>query len=267
MEEFYELYILSCHHGKKYLSHSRQRWLRTAVTLQVSFYTCDHCMTPRKCGVFFNGNKSNESGLSCFPPLKTFVTQYVIMWWCFVKIMWWWCGFFLLSHTFFFFKVDICLHVPIPPFRPGSVHSGSATWDDCWKAFPDELCASSFPRYVSTLHFDSIFSPLWLDWAKGVRTCLTVTCHTHFGHNDWDILVEQTLNKCVHRKLTLEKKILQLLLLGMKAGTLWSWVLHSSNWAIPTTLYHVLVPRGALPYVFYLVFKTRAIECLYQHLL
>ena len=33
----------------------------------------------------------------------------------------------------------------------GSAHSGSASWDDCWWASPDELCLSSFPWWVPTL--------------------------------------------------------------------------------------------------------------------
>ena len=45
----------------------------------------------------------------------------------------------------FFFKVEICLCTLIPLFRPESVHSGSASWDDCNQAFPDELHVSSFP--------------------------------------------------------------------------------------------------------------------------
>ena len=47
---------------------------------------------------------------------------------------------------FFFFKVDISLHKLIPLFRPGSVHSGSASRDDCDRVFPYELRVSSFPE-------------------------------------------------------------------------------------------------------------------------
>ena len=59
--------------------------------------------------------------------------------------------------TFFFFFRLLTL---IPLFRPGSVHSGSASWDDCGWAFPDELCVSLFPwevqfwlSYFLTLQF------------------------------------------------------------------------------------------------------------------
>ena len=57
------------------------------------------------------------------------------------------CAFF-----FFFFKVEISSRTLIPLFRPGSVHSGSASGDDCDRVFQDELCVSSFPdRFPHTL--------------------------------------------------------------------------------------------------------------------
>ena len=42
----------------------------------------------------------------------------------------------------------------IPFFMPGSVNSGSASWDNCGQMFPDKLCMSlfpdSFPHYAWT---------------------------------------------------------------------------------------------------------------------
>ena len=49
----------------------------------------------------------------------------------------------------FFFKVEISLRTLIPLLRPGSVHSGSASLDDCDGVFPDELRVSSFPDRFS----------------------------------------------------------------------------------------------------------------------
>ena len=43
---------------------------------------------------------------------------------------------------FFFFEVEITSRTLIPLFRPGSVHSGSASWDDCDRVFLEELCVS-----------------------------------------------------------------------------------------------------------------------------
>ena len=54
-----------------------------------------------------------------------------------------------------FYRVEISSRKLIPLFRPGSVHSGSASWDDCYRVFPH--CLDS-----------GIVSPLWLQWVKGV---------------------------------------------------------------------------------------------------
>ena len=60
-----------------------------------------------------------------------------------------------------------------------------------------------------------------------VYACLAVTCHLHFWQNDWDLLCATVvtrgwngyLNKSQHRKSTLEKKILPLLLQGFEPAT------------------------------------------------
>ena len=46
----------------------------------------------------------------------------------------------------FFFQVEISSHTLVSLFRPGSVHSGSASWHNCDRVFPDNLCVSSFPN-------------------------------------------------------------------------------------------------------------------------
>ena len=110
------------------------------------------------------------------------------------------------------FKVEISSRTLIPLIRPGSVHSNSASWDDCNCVFFEELRVSSFPP---TLCLDSgIVSSLRLRWVKDV--CMfrcnlppalltewpgSLTCHC--GNTG----VERTPNKSQHRKLTLEKKI------------------------------------------------------------
>ena len=40
--------------------------------------------------------------------------------------------------------VEISSCTLIPLFMPGSIHSGSASWDDCSRMFPDKLHVSSF---------------------------------------------------------------------------------------------------------------------------
>ena len=47
---------------------------------------------------------------------------------------------------FFFFEVEISSRTLIPLFMPGSVHSGSASWDNHGQMFPDKLHESSFPN-------------------------------------------------------------------------------------------------------------------------
>ena len=80
-----------------------------------------------------------------------------LMWW-----WWWWWWWFLLFlacealqrmltnflavlFLSFFFEVEISLHTLIPLFMPGSVHSGSESWDNCGQMFPDKLRVRSFP--------------------------------------------------------------------------------------------------------------------------
>ena len=80
-------------------------------------------------------------------------------------LLWWWCGgvgdggFSLLYKDFgrmfdnafpacgfllfFWVKINLCTLIPL--FRPGSVHSGLASWDDFDRVFPDELRVSLFP--------------------------------------------------------------------------------------------------------------------------
>ena len=71
--------------------------------------------------------------------------------------------------NFFFFKVEISSHTPVSLFRPGSVHSGSASWDDCDRVFPYELRVSSFP-YRIPYCLDSTVSLLRLRWVPATCT-------------------------------------------------------------------------------------------------
>ena len=69
---------------------------------------------------------------------------------------------------FFFFLVEISLRTLIPLFTPGSVHSGSASSDDCSRMFPDKFRVSSFPDRFPTLCLDSgIVSPARLLFCQG----------------------------------------------------------------------------------------------------
>ena len=146
------------------------------------------------------------------------------------------------SSLFFFFLVETSSRTLIKLSRPGSVHSGSASWDDCDRLFPDELLVSSFPDRFPTLWLDSgIISPFRLRWVKGV--CLfrwnlqlallaqwpgSFTCHCGNTGVEWNP------NKSQHTNLTLENKILPGCLPELESVTFWSWVWRSTNWTILT---------------------------------
>ena len=67
----------------------------------------------------------------------------------------------------FSFKVESSSHTLIPRFRPGSVHSGSASWHDCGRVFPNKLRVSSLPdRYPHYGLDNGIVSSLRLCWDK-----------------------------------------------------------------------------------------------------
>ena len=164
-----------------------------------------------------------------------------MVWWLFPRVRRFWENVREFIPCQHFFKVEISSHKLIALFRPGSVHSGSASWDDCDQVFPDELRVSSFPD-IPTLCLDSsIVIPFWLQLVKGV--CM-VRCNLpptllaewlgsfmcHCGNTG----VERTPNKSWHTKLTLEKKILPPLLLGFELATFQSQIQRSNQQAIPT---------------------------------
>ena len=80
---------------------------------------------------------------------------------------------------------------------------------------------------------------------RKVYTCLAVTCHLHFWQNDRHLLRATAVargwngyrNKSQHRKLTLEKNILQPLLQGFEPATFQSRVRRSNHRAIPAPAY------------------------------
>ena len=92
------------------------------------------------------------------------------------------CGVWLL------FFMEISSRTQIPFFMPGSVHSGSMSWDDCGQMFLDKLHISLFldrcPNYAWTAtksaHSDFV--------GPRVYVCLGVTCHLHFWQNDQGLL-------------------------------------------------------------------------------
>ena len=84
----------------------------------------------------------------------------------------------------FFSKVEISSRTLIPLFMPGSVHNGSASWDDCGWMFHDKLRVSSFPgRFphhawtaAKSAHSDFVGSRVY--------ACYGETCHLQFWQNE-----------------------------------------------------------------------------------
>ena len=133
----------------------------------------------------------------------------------------------------FFFEVAISSRTLIPLFLRGSVHSGSAGWDDCGRMFPDKLRVSSVPTLF--LHSGTV-NPLRLRWVKGV--CVFSYNLSHALLAEWpgsftcycgNTGVERTPNKSEHTKLTVEKKILPPFLPGNELATFRSLVRYFTN--------------------------------------
>ena len=91
-------------------------------------------------------------------------------WWLFPRLQGFWENVkFIHSPPALFSKVEISLCTPIPLFRPESVHSGSASWDD-WPNVPWQVACELVSGQVPTLCLDSgIVSPLRHGWFKSVR--------------------------------------------------------------------------------------------------
>ena len=116
-----------------------------------------------------------------------------------------------------------------------------ATWNCCRpggnSVYTIQLCTSLCTSRLQC-HF------IQSDIGK-MHVFLAVICHLHFWQNDRDLLRATAVthgwngyrNKSRHRKLTLEKFILQPLLRGLEPGTFRTRVRRSNHWAIllPTT--------------------------------
>ena len=80
----------------------------------------------------------------------------------------------------FFMEVEISSRTLILPFVPGTVHSGSATSDDCGRIFPDRLSVSSFPDRFPHYAWTAAQLP-HSDFVRSrVYECFSVTCQLHF---------------------------------------------------------------------------------------
>ena len=87
-----------------------------------------------------------------------------------------------------FFKVEISPHTLIPLIRPKSVHSGSASWDDCSWMFYDKLHVGFFPNRSPHYAWTVAWSAHSNLAGPRVHAYLGVTCHLHFWQNGQGLL-------------------------------------------------------------------------------
>ena len=97
-------------------------------------------------------------------------------------------------HFFFSLFLEISLHAPVPLFRLGSVHSGSASWNNCGQVFPNELHVGSFPWLVVGSHSmpGQNSQPTFTSLGQG-HAYLSVTCRQHFWQNGQGLLRVMTV--------------------------------------------------------------------------
>ena len=101
-----------------------------------------------------------------------------------------------------FFKWRYSLRTLVPFVLPGSVHSGSESWDDCGWMFPEKLHISlfldRFSYYARTAaqsaHYNFVRST-----SSRMYACLGVTCHLHFWQNDRDLLHATAVTRVCNR--------------------------------------------------------------------
>ena len=96
--------------------------------------------------------------------------------------------FFFLGGDRDVWVVEVSFRTLIPLFMQGSVHSGSASWDDCERMFPDKLGVSSFPHRFPHYARTAALSAYSDSAGSRVCACLGVTYHLHFWQNDRGIL-------------------------------------------------------------------------------
>ena len=159
-------------------------------------------------------------------------------------------GFFLACKDFWrmfdnsfpaciFFKVEISWHILIPLFRPGSVHNGSASLDNCdWVFSVSHVWARSLIG-SHTMPGQRHSQPTLTCWVK-VYAFLGVTCHLHFWQNDQGLLHTNVVTRGwnghrIRVSTQEEKKILPPLLPGFERTTFWSQIWHSNQQAIPAS--------------------------------
>ena len=93
---------------------------------------------------------------------------------------------------YYFLEVEISLCTPIPLCRPGSVHSGSASWDDCGSVPWQVACELIFLIGSHSMPGQQS-QPTPTLWGSRGYACLDVNCRLHFWQNDQGLLRSATV--------------------------------------------------------------------------
>ena len=148
-----------------------------------------------------------------------------------------------------FFKVEISLCTLIPLFGPVSVYSGSVSWDDCERAFADNLRVSSFPDRSHTIPGQQHSQPT-LTWMGQrciccnqppalLRVCwllfrsIPPPCHCGNMGVEWTWIGVGTQSWFCRKKFSWQ------LLLGFKLATFQSWVWHFTNKLVVVAFFYL----------------------------
>ena len=143
---------------------------------------------------------------------------------------------FFFSFFFFssFFQVEVRLRTLVPLLSPGSINSGSTSWDDCGWVFQTRCVWTRFliGSHTTSTQRQSQPTPTSLGqgWFRcNLATVLLAEWPEFFTCHCGTTEVERTQNKSQHTKLTLEKKILQPLLPEFELATFRSRVRRSTT--------------------------------------
>ena len=136
--------------------------------------------------------------------------------------------------------MEISSRTLIPLLMPGSVHNGSAGWDNCGWMFPDQLRVSSLPDRFSYYTWTTAESAHSDFVGSRVHVSLGVTCHLHFGRMIGVFYMQllehdsrtDTEQESTH-KVDSREETLPLLLPGFEPATFRSWVRRSYQQPIP----------------------------------
>ena len=130
-------------------------------------------------------------------------------------------------------RMWFCMVLLFPRLRFSNIHQSGVLTALAWLVPHETAAVSAQVLCTSYNHAPCHFMQSHI---HKVYACLAVTCHLHFWQNDRDLLRATAVrrgwngyrNKSQHKKSTLEKKILPLILQGFEPATFQSRVRRSN---------------------------------------